>query len=273
MNKAVQTLIKQYQETLSFRQDCDRRVAIELTFPLVFNDGRPVDKTILNKLWPYMISCGWRYLDDSPSPSDVVWKTLPSRLEIMATQADLAKVTFSFSPADNMDSLAQALTGLQTEVQAFCSTNEVSLLCYGIHPRALPHFHEISRPQSQIDTANPDLKHLDIHTIKKYGHALRAASCVSVEVGFDDACAALNVLNGFAAAQIALTANSNIWLGQLSEEYKCVGEKLRDWCSRDSRPQGVPLRPFHDMEDYARILTAVKPQGIARLGRSIRMTR
>jgi len=98
---------------------------------------------------------------------------------------------------------------------------------------------------------------------------INAASHVHVSVLQEEAIAAVNVLNGFAGAQIALTANSNVWRGQIDPEYKCVAEKLWDWWMPDSGRVGVPRKPFKDIEDYVDRIARFRPVYVVRHGEPI----
>ncbi|KJR43490.1 gamma-glutamylcysteine synthetase [Candidatus Magnetoovum chiemensis] len=79
-----------------------------------------------------------------------------------------------------------------------------------------------------------------------------ASNQAHVDVTMDETVDAVNVFNGLAGAQIALTANSNIWQGKIDSTYKCVGEMFWDWWLKDKHAlrYGVPHKKFDDLNDY-----------------------
>jgi gamma-glutamylcysteine synthetase len=95
---------------------------------------------------------------------------------------------------------------------------------------------------------------------------INAASHVHVSVSPEEAVPAVNVLNGFTGAQIALTAHSNVWRGRLDPEFKCVAEKFWDWWMPQSDRVGVPMRPFKDLEDYVHAVSEFSPVFVKRDG-------
>jgi len=95
---------------------------------------------------------------------------------------------------------------------------------------------------------------------------INAASHVHIDVTMEEAVSAVNVLNGFAGAQIALTAHSNVWKGHLDKKYKCVNEKFWDWWMPDRKRIGVPEKPFKDMKDYIDTISNFKPVYVKRKG-------
>jgi len=92
---------------------------------------------------------------------------------------------------------------------------------------------------------------------------------VHVSVSRDEAVNAVNVLNGFSGAQIALTAHSNVWRGQLDPDHKCVNEVFWDWWMPDSGRVGVPECPFRDLKHYVHTVADLKPVYVMRDGRPI----
>jgi gamma-glutamylcysteine synthetase len=102
---------------------------------------------------------------------------------------------------------------------------------------------------------------------------INAGTHTHVSISKEEAIDAVNVLNGFAGAQLALTANSNIWRGRIDPQFKCVCEKLWDWWMPDKRRVGVPPRPFRDLRDYVRTVAEFRPVYVKRNGTPVVLTR
>jgi gamma-glutamylcysteine synthetase len=81
-----------------------------------------------------------------------------------------------------------------------------------------------------------------------------------VSIDRKDAVKAVNVLNGFAGAQLSLTANSPVageWLQ--GSTYKCHNEKFWDWWEPVKERVGVPTAPFANLEEYVARIADLKP--------------
>ena len=98
---------------------------------------------------------------------------------------------------------------------------------------------------------------------------VNVASHVHVSVAREEAVEAVNVLNGFAPAQIALMADSCVWKGEYDPAYKCVAEVFWDMWEAARGRAGMPPKPFEDCEDYARHVAELTPVYVKRDGAPI----
>jgi len=80
---------------------------------------------------------------------------------------------------------------------------------------------------------------------------------------------AVNVLNGFAGAQIALMANSSIWRGRMDAEHRCVAERFWDWWRPAQGRVGVPKAPFAGVSHYVQSVAQLKPVYVKREGKPV----
>jgi gamma-glutamylcysteine synthetase len=98
---------------------------------------------------------------------------------------------------------------------------------------------------------------------------VNTASHVHVNISWEKAARAINALNGFVGAQIALTADSSVWRGEVDPHFQCASEKLWDKWMPDSERVGLPERPFDDMRDYVHQVAELKPVYVRREGQPI----
>lgn len=65
-----------------------------------------------------------------------------------------------------------------------------------------------------------------------------------------------------------MTANSNIWKGEIDEGFKCLGEAFWDWWLKDRYEEryGVPEKKFESIEDYFSHILGFKPVYVKREG-------
>jgi len=95
---------------------------------------------------------------------------------------------------------------------------------------------------------------------------VNATSHVHISVSREEAVTAVNVLNGFAGAQIALTANSSVWRGAVDSELCCVNEELWDRWRPAAGRVGVPEHAYTDLNDYVDSIAALRPVFVKRDG-------
>ncbi|MBC8217036.1 MAG: hypothetical protein H8E73_01095 [Planctomycetes bacterium] len=195
---------------------------------------------------------------------------------VAGCETGFCKAEFSLAHVANLFDLQEQIDELRAELEPFCERNNVRFLCYGIQPVTPPSeglMIKKGRTSPWVKTFGSN-RHVDekdgddVHLF-----TINAASHVHISVCPEEAIDAVNVLNGFSGAQIALTANSNIWRGRMDPEYKCVAEKFWDWWMPDSDRVGMPREPFRDIEDYVRTISNFKPVYVVRNGRPIILER
>lgn len=269
--------MERFRDALDSQGFSERRIGAELKFPLVNLDGTAASFDTVCELWSYLESRGWRPVQDKMTGRIVgASKPGPQNDTIAGCETGFCKAEFSLAHVANLFDLQKQIDELRVELQPFCEKHNVRFLCYGIHP-VTPPTKELmikKRRTSPWTKAFGSNRHID----EKDGDDLHlftinAASHVHVSVDPEEAIDAVNVLNGFSGAQIALTANSNIWRGRTDPKYKCVAEKFWDWWMPDSGRVGMPRKPFQDIEDYVRTIADFKPVYVVRNGNPIILER
>lgn len=254
----------------------ERRIGAELKFPLVRPDGQAVDYATVDALWDYLVWRGWR-----PAPDKVTGKIVGARKAgprndtVASCETGYCKSEFSLAHTADLVELDRAVRELREELEGFCEARGVHFLGYGIQPLTPPGERLLmkKRRTSVWDKVFKSNRHIpedegdDLHLF-----TINAASHVHVSVSLDEAVPLINVLNGFAGAQIALTAHSNIWRGRLDPDYKCVAEKFWDWWIPESGRVGIPLEPFADLADYAAMVGSFHPVYVVRDGLPLVLT-
>lgn len=261
-----------------FREACsgrgsERRIGAELKFPFVCPDGSAVDYQTLLDLWDHLVENGWERVRDE-STGEVVGARRPGEKNhtVASYETGYCKAEFSLAHAPDLHRLQRTLSEVRAELRAFADEHQVAFLGYGIHPMARPGAHLASRKSrsSVWDEVFPSNRHVppeegdDFHLF-----TLNADSHVHVTVSEREAAPAINVLNGFAAAQIALTADSSVWKGRVDEDYKCVTEKLWDWWMPDGERVGMPRERTRDLRHYVRTVASLEPVFVKREGRPV----
>jgi len=255
----------------------DRRIGAELKFPLVKADGTAANLDTVHALWRYLCDRAWDPVIDGMTGALVGARKLGEQNDTVAScETGFCKVEFALAHVKSLFDLEQSIHDLRHELRPFTDEHKVHFLGYGIQPVTAPSKRLLMKKTrtSVWDKVFPSNRHVarqdgdDVHLF-----TINAASHVHVSVTRDEAIPAVNVLNGFAGAQIALTANSNIWLGRVDPEYKCVAEKFWDWWMPESNRVGVPQRPFEGVQDYVQTIASFRPVYVKRAGRPIVMKR
>ena len=252
-----------FREALKTRNLNERRLGAELKFPLVHPDGSAVPLDMVRGLWKYLVSIGWEPVTDSMTGEVTgAKKPGPQNHTVASCETGYCKTEFSLAHVANLTDLQAAIDELVCELRGFSKENNVCFLAHGILPGTRPS-RDLLMKQSRTSVwdhifgtnkAIPPEDGCDLHLF-----TVNAASHVHISVDMDEAVSIVNILNGFAPAQTALTAHSGIWKGAKDPKYKCAAEKFWDWASPEPGRTGIPEKPFEDLRDYIETVFAFKP--------------
>lgn len=273
MDKIYNYFVDGFSNALAQQDLGERRIGAELKFPLVNYDGTAASFETVCSLWDYLISNGWRPVKDKTAERIIGAKREGEQNDTVAgCETGYCKTEFSLAHVGNLFKMEQQIGRLREELKPFCRENGVHFLCYGIQPVTPPSkklMMKRGRTSPWVTTfgSNRRISKKDGDDVHLF--TINAASHVHISTSLEESIDAVNVLNGFSGAQIALTANSNIWQSKIDPDYKCVAEKFWDWWMPDSNRVGVPEEPFDDIKDYVRTVANLKPVYVMRNGKPI----
>jgi len=272
MDRIYEHFAKGFERAMAGR-DGGRRIGAELKFPLVSSDGTAASLEAVGALWRHLGGRGWRAETDALTGRVVGARRDGERNETVAScETGYCKPEFSLAHVGDLFALARSIEELAEELRPFADRHGVHFLGYGIQPVSPPGAGLLMKKGrtsvwDKVFGANRVLSASEGDDVCLF--TVNAASHVHLSVSPGEAIRALNVLNGFAPAQIALTADSSVWRGRRDETYRCVAEKLWDWWMPDARRVGVPERAFADLRDYAAALAALRPVYVKRDGKPV----
>ena len=249
------------------------RIGAELKFPLVDREGRAVSREVVKALWSYLGDQGWSLEHDTPTGALVGARKPGERNDTVASfETGYAKTEFSLAHVANLIDLKRSIDELTKLAHDFASRHEAHFLGYGIHPVSPPSSKLLMKKErtSFWDTVFPSNQVIppeegdDVHLF-----TVNAASHVHVGLRSEEAIKAVNVLNGFAGAQIALMANSPVWKGRADGEHRCVAERIWDWWPPAQGRVGVPEAPFAGVLHYVQCVAKLKPVYVKRDGNPV----
>jgi len=277
LNPIYEHFITGFEEGAAANKSGGRRIGAELKFPVVNADGTAVRKEIICDLWQYLQKRGWKPLTDALTGEVSGASTPGERNDTVAScETGFCKSEFSTAHVPNLFELSHQIDSLRKVLREFGERKGVCFLGYGIQPLTPPSKRLAFRKtrSSVWETALSSNRCIprefgdDVHLF-----TINSATHVHLSVTPDEAVPAVNVLNGFAGAQIALTAHSNLWLGHIDKVYRCVAEKFWDWWMPDGSRVGVPPRPFNDLTDYVNAVASLRPIYVERAGRPLVLTK
>lgn len=268
MDPIYEHFMRCFRDAVAERDGRERRIGAELKFPLVRPDGSAVDYQMIHRLWDFLQEQGWSPKRDAAS-GRVVGATRPGeRNDTLAScETGYCKTEFSMAHVSDLLALQRSIDELCDQLRRFAERENVRFLCYGIHPRTRPSQRLLMKKgrTSVWDEVFGSNRHIppeegdDFHLF-----TINSASHVHLSVSEEEAVKAVNVFNGFAPAQIALTAHSSVWRGEADPEHNCVAEKFWDWWMPDANRVGVPQRPFSDIRDYVHTIADLRPVYVKR---------
>jgi len=268
MDKIYNYFMEGLEDSFESRKIKQRRIGAELKFPLVKPDGTAADFKTVCALWNYLQTRGWEPVKDKMTGRVIGAKKPGPRNDTYAgCETGFCKTEFSLAHVSNLFGLKKQIDELREELRQFSDEKGVLFLGYGIQPVTRPNKKLLikkgrTRPWAKVFGSNRHIAKQDgddMHLL-----TINAASHVHLSVSQDEIIDAVNVLNGFAGAQLALNANSNIWRGRVDPKYKCVAEKFWDWWMPDEDRVGIPKKPFRDIKDYVKTIAEFKPVYVMR---------
>lgn len=277
MDAIYRHFVKGFDGALAARDSAEPRIGAELKFPLVNSDGSAASFQTACGLWRYLHGAGWELAEDSMTGKVVGARRAGEKNETVAScETGYCKPEFSLAHVPDLFALDSSIRQLRETLRPFCRKHDVRFLGLGIHPVTPPSQRLLMKKTrtavwDKVFGGNRCIAPEDGDDVCLF--TINTASHVHVGMGPGEAVAAVNVLNGFAGAQIALTANSVIWKGRIDPEFKCVAEKLWDWWMPDSHRVGVPARPFEDLRDYVGTVAGLRPVYVKRAGKPILLRR
>ncbi|MEO1278707.1 MAG: glutamate-cysteine ligase family protein, partial [Planctomycetota bacterium] len=190
----------------------------------------------------------------------------------MESELGYCTLEVSLAPQATLFDAERRLRSLLDELNEVLDPSGHRLLGYGIQPLTPPS-RALVAPKSrfliydrryQSNFLNPSVG-TDIHTF-----TVAAANQCHIDIAFDEAMAAVNTLGALAGVQLALTANSPVWRGEIDGRHQAVRETFYDILydfHGDSidRPFGI-LPEFGTLAEYIRFLLRFEPLMVLRHG-------
>lgn len=241
--------------------DRSRRVGLEAKFCLTDSAGEAVAGEQLQYLFTHLETLGWKPVVDAHlgvfTGATIEWDGIPA---VISTGTGHCKVEFAVPHAADLHTLESNFRRMVDDARVYTGPNGVHLLCLGVHPVTSPGPQLVQRKARHLfwdRVFTSGLVHL---------FALSADCQVHVDVSPSEAHMAVNVLQGFTGAQIALTANATVWNGIVDGEHLDVREAFWDWWLPEEDRVGVARKPFRSINDYVGRVASMRPVMVEREG-------
>lgn len=265
------------QQTWNSSSVGERRIGPELKFPLVDKNGFAVSRKIVDSLWEFLQKRGW-----SPRV-DAITNTItgasfpgPHNDTIAGCETGYCKIEFSIAHDNSLIQLDKVVQTICSLLAEFSEQHSVYFLGYGIQPRSAPD-QSLLIEQTRTSVWD-DVCPSNTVLSKEQGGDLalftvNAGSHVHCSVHPDEAISVVTVLNGFASAILALTANSSICNDILPSGNHCISEQFWDWWIPSQGRSGIPEEMFTSMEHYIRKIFQFAPVYTIRDGEPLLLSR
>ncbi len=259
-DQARRAVIEPFEKGLArFDGQAGPRLGCELKFPLVDASGAAAGRDGVESLWRHLVERGWTAQVEDGA---LVGATRPGDQNdtVGSSETGHCKTEFSLAHVDGLDALEASWREIRRELASFTEESGLHFLGFGLQPVTPPSsalkvrkqranvWQRICRSNEVIPEEDGD--DMDLFTVN-------AGSHVHVSLGSAEAVRAVNVLNGFAPAQIALSADGNVWRGAFDPDHQSVGEAFWDWWRPARGRVGIPAEPFRDIGHYADAIAAL----------------
>jgi gamma-glutamylcysteine synthetase len=278
-SQALDSIFAHFSDGFSraMRGPGERRIGAELKFPFVDARGLAVARRTVDALWDHLLACGWRPEHDPAGGRTVGARKAGEQNDtVFSYETGYCKPEISLAHAGDLFALQETLDGIVADLRPFVEREDAVMLCYGMQPVTSPSAELLAR-KSRAGFWDKALPSNNVIPASRGDdvHLFTVNACSHVHVGMPrgDAVRLVNVLNGMAGAQIALTANSASLAGWVKDDYKCVNEKLWDWWEPVKERVGVPPAPFADLRDYVDRISALPPIYVKRDGQPVILCR
>jgi len=241
-----------------------RGVGMEAKFCLTDSRGEAVSREQLEALFYDLADGEWNImLDENLDVPTGVTREFPACPAVITTGTGHCKIEFSVPYADNLHGLRFNMEMMLNDVKAYMGGRGIHLLCLGVHPVTEPH----------PDLVQRKTRHIFWNRVFESGmvhlFALSADCQAHVDVEPGEVHEAVNVMQGFAGAQIALTANATVWQNRIDSDHLDVREAFWDWWLPEEERAGIAPAPFRSLEDYVNRLASLRPVFVERDGENL----
>lgn len=225
-----------------------RTVGREAEFPLVNPDGSAAD---VFSLWPALLNrVNCRPIHDQAVDGSEFLIGVETDTWSCVTEVGKATVELSVGPRETLHGLARDMEEGLARLKEVVQESGTRLLGFGIQPKT-PASEGLLTPKRRY--------HALLETIGSgwLKFCVTAGDQVQVDMGKDDIVRQMNLINAASGIIIALTANSSVYGGR-TRGFASGRERLAANMAGEPDRHGSSPRPFADLEEYTRFLSALR---------------
>jgi gamma-glutamylcysteine synthetase len=251
-------------------------VALEFEYVVVTEAGAAPDQATVAGLFGHLSNAGFiTYTDAITGEPVAAERTIPGGREVVEVELGYPTVEISGAPCDDLFTARRDMSAVLAEVVGYFASQRCLVLGLGIQPLTPPSRALVSSKNKYLMyerfSANrvlpPDVG-ADIHLF-----TVTAASQCHIDVDRDEAARAVDMLNAVAGVQLALTANSAVWRGNVDPHLGAVRETFYDLAFPPSAHSTTGSGgPFASLEEYVQQLLDCPVEIVSRDGAAIEVT-
>ena len=280
-------LVEVFISNFNPNKETPRKIGLELEFPVVDITGKAVSYVIVQQMYRFLETKGFE-LNQDPITSEIVSAKEPLNLlakshtseesisTIISTDSGYCTLEISLKPQDNLFACESEFNKIIGSLSEYFRGHNCLILGYGVQPITPPSQNLITKKichlmsqkiMAKREAMNRFIDQRDGADLD-FGRITAASQC-HIDITVDEAIRAVNVLNGLSGLQIALTANSPVWLGKVDQQWKAVREIFWEYmCVKLYRQVAIP-KSFSDIFDYVEYITNFPSLMIERQGEYI----
>ena len=275
-------LVEVFVSKFNWKKETPRKIGLEVEFPVVDLTGKAVSYSIIKEMFRFLETKGFELHKDATT-SEIIYAREPLNLDqkshtssssistIIGTDSGYCTLEIALKPQDNLFACREEfhkIIGILTE---YFRCHNCLILGYGIQPITPPSQNLITQRACHLMSQKIMAKRSAMNRFidqregsdLDFGRITAASQC-HIDVTVDEAIRAANALNGLSGLQIALTANSPVWLGRVDPQWKAVREIFWEYmCVTLYTQVGIP-KSFSDIFDYVEYLCKFPPLMIER---------
>lgn len=265
MKELIEYYLERFQDMEEQRRGKFRTTALEIKFCLTNKKGEIPSPENVEGFWHFLTRKGWSLEKSAYGKLKGVSREIAGMEDEIHQATGEGQIEFSLIPHRNLYDSWNHLSQIRDTIREYTDSYDLTLLCLGAQP--------ITPPQKKV---RQDARHQFWGNIggtdKVYLLGNIADSQIHEDITLEEAVSALNVFHALSGAQIALTANSTLWCGEIDWDYKDVKESFWDhWLPYPPQNErtGVSKSSFYSLGDYISMVLNFKPVFVSREGESI----
>ncbi|HAS41523.1 MAG TPA: hypothetical protein DCS93_13665 [Microscillaceae bacterium] len=267
-------LFYEFRKNFKASTDTTKGIGIEAELPIVTFQGEVPEFAVIQGLFTYLEAKGFRVKRDHFSGFMVEASQINVQsskhftycVDTITTEAGYGVLEVVLAPQQNIHDLQYYFMEIIQLLYGYLSQHHCLILGFGIQPVTPPSAKLLMPKERYLFFSNFSQNNVISKANGNDAHLLTitASNQCHIDIAYDQAIPAVNVLNALSGLQILLHANSSIWQGAVDTHCKANREFFWEQCyPARTNQMGIPPQ-FATIEAYFQYLLEFKPMLVKR---------